>query len=96
MPRQLLVKKYAPQLILERPSSRRAAEFLALERASRRLHHPWVTAPSTRMAYRAYLARCRKRSNCSFFVVIRGTREIAGVVNLSEIVRGLFQSAHLG
>jgi len=88
--------KSSVRVCLERPSLRREAEFLTLERVSRRLHRPWVTAPSTREAYRAYLARCRKRSNRSFFVAIQETREIAGVVNISEIVRGSFRSAYLG
>lgn len=83
------------RVFLEKPSLRREGEFLAMERASRRLHRPWLMAPSTPERYRRFLARCRKRSYCAFFIVLRDTHEIAGVVSLSEIVRGLAQNAYL-
>jgi ribosomal-protein-alanine N-acetyltransferase len=36
------------------------------------------------------------RRNASFLVCLRSTNEIAGIVSLSEIVRGNFRSAYLG
>jgi len=64
-------------------------------RRSRKLHRPWVAAPSTAVAYRAYLRRARLPTNASYLLRLR-TGELVGVVNLSEIVRGNFRSAYLG
>jgi ribosomal-protein-alanine N-acetyltransferase len=48
------------------------------------------------MAYRAYLRRLTAPSNQTYFVVLRSSGELVGVITLSEIVRGLFQCAYLG
>ena len=86
----------AARVRLERASARREREFLGAVRRSRRLHGRWVAPPASAPAYRAYLARVRRRTQAGYFVVRRDTREIAGVINVSEIVRGNFQSAYLG
>ena len=72
------------------------ATFLAAVRRSRKLHHPWVSPPATARAFRAYLTRQRSASHAAFFVWSRAHDDLVGVVNLSEIVRGNFQSAYLG
>jgi len=80
---------------LEAPAMRHCDDFLEGVRRSRRLHGRWVSAPSDRMAFASYLARARRLSQLCRFVLAPGG-EIAGVVNVSEIVRGNFQSAYLG
>jgi ribosomal-protein-alanine N-acetyltransferase len=80
---------------LERPSLRREAEYLAAVRRSRTLHRGFVTCADTPNAYREYLRRSRRKNQESFFVVT-AAGELAGVVNLNEIVRYAFQSAYLG
>ena len=65
-------------------------------RRSRRLHAPWVSPPSTAAAYRAYLRRVRRPTHVGYFVCLRGSGELAGVVNVSEIVHGAFRSGYLG
>jgi [ribosomal protein S5]-alanine N-acetyltransferase len=65
-------------------------------RRSRALHRPWVSAPETRAAYRAYLRRTRLPNQAGYLVRLRDSGELVGVVNLSEIVRGNFRSAYLG
>ena len=50
----------------------------------------------TAEAYRAYLTRARHASQACFFVCSTESAELVGVVNLSQIVRGLFQSAYAG
>jgi [ribosomal protein S5]-alanine N-acetyltransferase len=85
-----------PRVELTRPSARDAAEFLAAVRRSRRLHGRWVAAPATRDAFRAYLRRSRRTTQAAYLVRLRGSGELVGVVNVSEIVRGAFQSAYLG
>ena len=69
-------------------SKRRQSEFLALERRSRKLHRPWVTAPSTEDAYADYLKRARRRSSRCSLVCVAEDDAVAGVVNVSEIVLG--------
>ena len=43
-----------------------------------------------------YLRRVKKANQANFFVVLDHTGEIAGVINVGDIVRGYFQSAYLG
>jgi ribosomal-protein-alanine N-acetyltransferase len=80
---------------LETPSLRQAGVFLAAVRRSRSLHRGLVAPPRTRAAYQAYLARLRRPTHAGYFICVDGG-ELAGVVNLNEIVRGAFQSAYLG
>lgn len=81
---------------LEKPSAKRQESFLAAVRRSQKLHHPWVSPPSTPAAYRAYLRRIRKADSAGYFLCLRGCDELVGVVNISEIVRGAFRSGYLG
>ena len=74
----------------------REAEFLALVKASQKLHKPWLAAPHTREHFRDLVSRSRKASHECFFVCALETAELVGVINLMEVVRGLFQSAYLG
>jgi len=53
-------------------------------------------APATADAYAVYLKRSRKTSVRCFFICIQDGGDLAGVVNMTEIVGGLFQSAYLG
>lgn len=70
-------------------------EFLALVRKSRSLHQPWVAAPDTPAKYRAYIRRMKPPSNYAFVVCRKHDRAAVGVINISNIVRGLFQSGYL-
>jgi ribosomal-protein-alanine N-acetyltransferase len=71
-------------------------EFLAAVRRSRRLHGRWVAPPWTPTAYRTYLRRLRGTTHVGYLVCLRATGALVGVVNISEIVRGVFQSGYLG
>jgi ribosomal-protein-alanine N-acetyltransferase len=55
-----------------------------------------VTTAATHEEYRDYLRRARRKNQESFFVVIAETGELAGVVNINEIVRYSEQSGRLG
>lgn len=88
-------KAKAVRARLEEPSMLRAREFVEAAARSRALHIPWVHPPSTRSQYQAFVDRAREKSRASFLVVT-AERELAGVVNVSEIVRGAFRSAYLG
>ena len=80
---------------LELASLRHERSFLAGVRASRSLHHPWTAPPSTPGRFRAYVKATSNDRNIAYFVFSR-SNELVGVVNISEVVRGLFCSAYLG
>ncbi len=84
------------RIYLRTPSPDDRDEFLAAVRASRTLHHPWVTPPGDEQAFAAWLARMQLPFNAPFLICRRDTDAIAGVINVSNIVRGAFQSAYLG
>jgi ribosomal-protein-alanine N-acetyltransferase len=71
-------------------------EFLLRVSQSRGLHASWVSAPDSRAAFRAYVNRSAQPTQRGFLVCLRDSQDIVGVVNLNEIVYGLFQSAYLG
>lgn len=85
-----------PRVRLERPGASRQREFLAAVRRSRRLHGRWVSPPATTADYRRWLARLDGPTHLGHFVIDAGTDELAGVINLSEIVHGALRSAYLG
>ena len=89
-------RRRAVRVFLEAASRQRESEFLARVKASQKLHKPWLTAPHTAEQFRDLVSRSRKPTHISFFVCLIETGELAGVINLNEIVRGLFQSAYLG
>lgn len=86
----------ARRVHLERPSLYREAEYLRAARASAKLHRGFVTTPATTQEYRDYLRRSRRSNQESFFVVASHSGELAGVVNVNDIVRYSLQSACLG
>jgi [ribosomal protein S5]-alanine N-acetyltransferase len=85
-----------PRVFLRKPRLTDRAAFLEAVKRSRKLHRPWVSPPQTATGFREYLASRQEPAQRAFFVCIKGTGELAGVINLSEIVRGNFQSAYLG
>jgi len=86
----------APRVHLRPPQPEDRDNFLAAVSRSRALHHPWLYPPADAKRYDAYLLGLEHYSRTGFFVCLREGGEIAGVVNVSEIVRGGFQSAYLG
>jgi ribosomal-protein-alanine N-acetyltransferase len=83
-------------IVIRRPTLADQAEFLLKARRSRKLHRPWTKPPTTRAEFRRFLAGAHDERRRSWLVCVRATGEIAGVVNVSEIVLGLFRSAYLG
>lgn len=85
-----------PRTYLRAPTLADRREFLALVRRSRKLHRPWVSAPSTPKQFRAYVERTG-RPDCAAFLAceIEGDA-IVGVINISNIVHGNFHSGYLG
>ncbi len=84
------------RILLRAPGPDDEIEFLARVRASRSLHHPWVSPPGTATQFRAWLARAGTDNHCVRLVCVRATGAIAGAFIISQIVRGPFRSAFLG
>jgi ribosomal-protein-alanine N-acetyltransferase len=74
---------------------RRAREFLKAVAASRSLHRPWTSPPSTPEQLRAYVLRTRKPTHIGHWLCT-DDGSLAGVININEIVRGAFRSGYLG
>ena len=68
--------------------------FIAAAQASRRLHQRWVTAPGDAEAFARNLARFDGVAHHSFVVEAAG--QLAGVVNLTNVILGGFCSGYLG
>lgn len=71
-------------------------EFLSAMRASRRFHHPWLTAPTTPQGYEMLMDRVADPRYEPMLVCRRSDGAIVGFFNLGEIVRGRLQSGFLG
>lgn len=84
------------RVYLRRPDPKDQSAFLASVKASRALHRPWVSAPSTPRQFRSYLRRMHEPANCGLLVCHRGSEQLIGVVNITNIVLGLFRSGYAG
>lgn len=85
-----------PRVRLERPSARREREYLRAALRSRALHRGYVVLASTPHEFDAYLRAARRVNQESFFVIDASTHELAGVININEIVRHAELSGRLG
>ena len=81
--------------ILEAPSSKRRDEFLAAVARSRKLHRNLVRPPQTAKEFEANLKRLQTGAHLIYWVCT-DDGELAGVININEIVRGSFCSGYLG
>lgn len=85
-----------PRICLRSPAAADEPAFLQSVRQSKPLHRPWVSPPSTPDAFGQYLDAMVLPANQGYLVCLRATDEMVGVVNITNIVRGCFQSAYLG
>lgn len=70
--------------------------WCALIGASRDAFAGWFDSPATPVAFARYLERSRSPSAACRVIRRRDDDALIGAVNLTEIVRGVFQSGHLG
>jgi len=71
-------------------------EFLRLAAESRGLHRPWTYPPERPEQFDELYARSRRDDCVCLLACLRDGGHIAGVLIISQIVRGAFQSAYLG
>ena len=84
------------RVTLRAPRRADEPEFLALVRASKALHRPWVHPPADPSAFRRYLRHNRGKAFEALLAVRREDGAIVGVFNLSQIFHGPLRSAYLG
>ena len=65
-------------------------------RRSEDLHRPWVFLPNNHEEYASYLERIRERTHDRLPGPVQVRQGLAGVINVSEPVMGVFRSAYLG
>jgi ribosomal-protein-alanine N-acetyltransferase len=82
----------AARVFLEGLAPSSQTEYDAAVRRSRKLHAPWVSPPP----YKALLRRRKSSNQLHFLVRLGQTRELVGMVHVTEIVRGAMRSAYLG
>ena len=98
MPRKQLRKaEVVGKRIYLRPlEANDAAEFIALNRASKNFHRGLVSPPVRAEQFQTLLERCRRPDMICFLMCRVADDAIVGSINLSQIFRGGFQSAYLG
>lgn len=78
------------------PSIDHMDTFLSLVKKSNGLHHPWVYPPNNKEQYLAYINRSNTPNQFGYFLQLKTSKDIIGVINIGEIVKGCFQSGYLG
>jgi len=84
------------RVVVRAPRSSDQRAFLDAVHRSRRLHRPWAYPASSPRPFRAFLAQNAQLRHKSYLVVLEPEGHLAGVVQLSEIVRGAFRITCLG
>jgi [ribosomal protein S5]-alanine N-acetyltransferase len=84
------------RVYLRAPTLRDRDEFLALNRRSARLYRGLASPMTSPRVFSAYVDRCGRPDYVGLLVCRREDDAIVGCVNLSQIVRGGFQSACMG
>jgi ribosomal-protein-alanine N-acetyltransferase len=84
-------------MITLRPTTRQDAPALIEANAANRAYHaPWAYPFTDEAGFDAWFAQILTGPNVSLLAREAGTGGIVGVVNISQIVAGAFQSAYLG
>ncbi len=89
-------EQHGPRVTLRAPRADDAAEFLALNRRSRRFHAGRAAPPRDQSSFREMLTRSRNPRFRCWLIERRVDGAILGAVEIGEIVHGKFRSAYLG
>jgi ribosomal-protein-alanine N-acetyltransferase len=84
------------RVYLRRPRAADAPVFCAAVCASRSIHRKWTRPPATPKDYALMLTRSRQPVSKTLFACRREDDDLVGVFDLSQIFRGIMQSAYLG
>lgn len=89
-------KKAKASVFVRAPARRDEAEFLALMRASDRLHRGFVTTPRQPKDFAKFLKRSNLKTSIWLFVCRTEDERIVGAFHLDQIIFGNFRSAYMG
>jgi len=89
-------KKAQASVFIRAPARRDEAEFLALMRASDRLHRGFVTTPRQPKDFAKFLKRSNLKTSIWLFVCRTEDERIVGAFHLDQIIFGNFRSAYMG
>jgi ribosomal-protein-alanine N-acetyltransferase len=84
------------RVFLRPPAVNDLEEFIALNRASARLHRGLASPPRQPEQFHAFLEKCRRDDSVCFLICRVEDGAIVGSINLSQVFRGGFQNAYLG
>ena len=85
------------RVIIRPPQPADCDEFISAVRRSQKLHGLWIQPKARKKNdFAKYLARFSSDCHCGFLVIHQVTKEIVGVININEIIRGTFQNGSLG
>jgi [ribosomal protein S5]-alanine N-acetyltransferase len=84
------------RVLLRRPVHADGSELIKSHFLSKDYHFPWVEPFLTDAGFETWFTQKMTGPHVSFLVIDAVSDSIAGVVNISEIVAGVFQSAYLG
>jgi len=81
---------------LKRVARSDAEDLIAANRESQAHHLPWVASFTDQAGFDGWFSRTLTGPNVGLVARETASNEIVGVVNINEIVAGVFQSAYLG
>jgi ribosomal-protein-alanine N-acetyltransferase len=88
--------RHPGRVIVQRVRRADAVELVAANRENAGYHAPWV-APFTEPAgFESWFARSTIGPNVALLAREAATSDLVGVINLNEIVMGVFRSSYLG
>jgi len=90
------LKLRGTKLYLRYPTIKDCAEFVELAVESEKFHRGLIKMAKTREDFETFLERNEKEENECFLICRKEDKAIAGMINLSQIFRGIFQNAYLG
>jgi ribosomal-protein-alanine N-acetyltransferase len=73
-----------------------AAQMIRANDANRAFHAPWAHPFTDEAGFEAWFTQILTGPNVSLLARAAATRQVLGVVNISQIVAGALQSAYLG
>jgi len=82
------------RIYLRAPDKKDRAEFIDKAERSRKFLYPWIDIKADNAYFEKYLQKLRGPSEG--FLICLNDDSIAGVININEIVRGIFQSGYMG
>lgn len=95
--RRLVVQpNISKRVYLRTPTEEDCEECITINHASKKFYANWVSPPTTRLQFKAYIQRCALDSVEGLLVCKSDDDVIVGVINISQIFHGNFKNAYMG